>query len=133
MIRVSGVIMPPNKHIAIALEGIFGIGRTRALQVCEAVGVDASVKVADLKEDVVTLIQRAVAEFEVEGDLRRRIAINIKRLRDIKCYRGLRHRMGLPVHGQRTRTNARTRKGKKKGSKGGSMGMGQSSAAKAAE
>lgn len=133
MIRVSGVIMPPNKHIGIALEGIFGIGRTRALQVCEAVGVAASVKVADLKEDTVTLIQRAVAEFEVEGDLRRRIAINIKRLRDIKCYRGLRHRMGLPVHGQRTRTNARTRKGKKKGSKGGSMGMGQSSAAKAAE
>lgn len=133
MIRVSGVIMPPNKHIGIALEGIFGIGRTRALKVCNAVGVDASVKVSDLKEDMVTLIQRAVAEFEVEGDLRRRIAINIKRLRDIKCYRGLRHRMGLPVHGQRTRTNARTRKGKKKGSKGGSMGMGQSSAAKAAE
>jgi small subunit ribosomal protein S13 len=133
MIRVAGVIMPPNKHVGIAVEGIFGIGRTRALQICKAVGVDIHVKVADLKDDVVTLIQKSVSEFEVEGDLRRRIAINIKRLRDIKCYRGLRHRMGLPVHGQRTRTNARTRKGKKKGSKGGSMGMGQSSAAKAAD
>lgn len=132
MIRVSGVIMPPNKHISIALQSIFGIGITRAKQICKAVGVEGSVKVSDLKDDVVTLIQKAVAEFEVEGDLRRRIAINIKRLRDIKCYKGLRHRMGLPVHGQRTRTNARTRKGKKR-SKGGTSGaMGQSSAAKAA-
>ncbi|HSX20827.1 MAG TPA: 30S ribosomal protein S13 [Gammaproteobacteria bacterium] len=133
MIRVSGVIMPPNKHISIALESIFGIGRTRALQICKAVGCDASVKVSDLKDDVVTMIQKAAAEFEVEGDLRRRVAINIKRLRDIKCYRGLRHRMGLPVHGQRTRTNARTRKGKKKGKGTASGAMGQSSAAKAAE
>lgn len=130
MIRVSGVIMPPNKHIVIALQSIFGIGRTRAIQICKAVGVDASVKVSELKDDVVTMIQKAVADFEVEGDLRRRIAINIKRLRDIKCYRGLRHRMGLPVRGQRTRTNARTRKGKKR-SKGGTSAMGQSSAAKA--
>ena len=119
MVRISGVIMAPNKHIVIALRGIFGIGRTRALQICKAVGVEASVKVADLTEDVVNKLQKAVTEFEVEGDLRRRIAMNIKRLRDIKCYRGLRHRMGLPVHGQRTRTNARTRKGKKR-SKGGS-------------
>lgn len=131
MIRVSGVILPPNKHIGIALRSIFGIGRTRALQICKAVGVDAGIKVSELKDDVVTMLQKSVAEFEVEGDLRRRIAINIKRLRDIKCYRGLRHRMGLPVRGQRTRTNARTRKGKKRGSKGGSMG--QSSAAKAAD
>ena len=132
MIRVSGVIMPPNKHVGIALRSIFGIGRTRALQICEAVGVDASVKISNLEDDTVTLIQKAVTEFEVEGDLRRRIAINIKRLRDIKCYAGLRHRMGLPVHGQRTRTNARTRKGKKR-SKGGTSGaMSQSSAAKAA-
>jgi small subunit ribosomal protein S13 len=130
MIRVSGVIMPPNKHVGIALQSIFGIGRTRALQICKAVGVEASVKISDLKDDVVTLIQKAAAEFEVEGDLRRRVAINIKRLRDIKCYRGLRHRMGLPVRGQRTRTNARTRKGKKR-SKGGTGAM-QSSVAKAA-
>jgi small subunit ribosomal protein S13 len=129
MIRVSGVIMPPNKHVVIALQGIFGIGRTRALQICKAVGVDASVKISELKDDIVTKIQKVAAEFEVEGDLRRRIAINIKRLRDIKCYRGLRHRMGLPVHGQRTRTNARTRKGKKRGKTGA---MGQSSVAKAA-
>ncbi len=132
MIRVSGVIMPPNKHVVIALQSIFGVGRTRALQICEVVGVEPSVKISALEEDTVTSIQKAVMDFEVEGDLRRRIAINIKRLRDIKCYRGLRHRMGLPVHGQRTRTNARTRKGKKR-SKGGTSGaMAQSSAAKAA-
>jgi small subunit ribosomal protein S13 len=131
MIRVSGVILPPNKHISIALRSVYGIGRTRALQICDAVGIAASVKVSDIKEDMANLIQKAVAEFEVEGDLRRRIAMNIKRLRDIKCYRGLRHRMGLPVHGQRTRTNARTRKGKKR-SKGGTTAMGASSAAKAA-
>ena len=129
MIRVSGVILPPNKHVVIALRSIFGIGRTRALQICKNVGVDPSVKVSALTDDTVTSIQKAVTEFEVEGDLRRRIAINIKRLRDIKCYAGLRHRMGLPVHGQRTRTNARTRKGKKRG-KGGTAS--QSSAAKAA-
>jgi small subunit ribosomal protein S13 len=131
MIRVSGVIMPPNKHVGIALRSIFGVGRTRALLICKNVGVEASVKISNLDEDTVTSIQKAVTEFEVEGDLRRRIAINIKRLRDIKCYAGLRHRMGLPVHGQRTRTNARTRKGKKR-SKGGTSGaMAPSSAAKA--
>lgn len=121
MVRVSGVILPPNKHIVIALRSVFGVGRTRALKICDVVGIAPSVKVADLQEDTANLIQKAVAEFEVEGDLRRRIAMNIKRLRDIKCYRGLRHRMGLPVRGQRTKTNARTRKGKKKGKKGGSM------------
>ncbi len=130
MIRVSGVIMPPNKHIGIALQAIFGIGHTRAWQICKSIGVAPSVKVVDLKDDVVAMLQKTITEFEVEGDLRRRIAINIKRLRDIKCYRGLRHRMGLPVRGQRTKTNARTRKGKKKGK--GSVVMGQSSAAKAA-
>lgn len=130
MIRVSGVILP-NKHVGIALRSVYGIGRTRALQICEAVGIDPSVKIANVSEDMANLIQKAVAEFEVEGDLRRRIAMNIKRLRDIKCYRGLRHRMGLPVRGQRTRTNARTRKGKKR-SKGGTGAMGASSASKAA-
>ena len=130
MIRVAGVILPPNKHVGIALRSIFGIGRTRALQICKSVGVDSTVKISDLKEEIVNMIQKSVSEFEVEGDLRRRIAVNIKRLRDIKCYRGLRHRMGLPVHGQRTRTNARTRKGKKR-SKGGTTAMGQSSASKA--
>jgi len=128
MVRVSGVILPPNKHVGIALQSIFGIGRTRALQICKAVGIESSIKISELKEDVVNMIQKTVAEFEVEGDLRRRIAFNIKRLRDIKCYRGLRHRMGLPVRGQRTRTNARTRKGKKRSKGTGAM---VSSAAKA--
>lgn len=127
MVRISGVIMTPNKHVGIALRGIFGIGRTRSLQICKAVGVESSVKIADLTEDVINRIQKLITEFEVEGDLRRRIAMNIKRLRDIKCYRGLRHRMGLPVRGQRTRTNARTRKGKKRGK------VATSSAAKVAE
>lgn len=117
MIRISGVIMPPTKHIVIALRGVFGIGATRAKQVCEKVGVNPAMKVSELKDDVVTMLQKAVAEFEVEGDLRRSVATNIKRLRDIKCYRGLRHRRNLPCRGQRTKTNARTRKGKKKGTK----------------
>lgn len=131
MIRVSGVILPPNKHIVIALRSIYGIGRTRALQICAASGIEPNVKVSAISDDAANVLQKVVAEFEVEGDLRRRIAMNIKRLRDIKCYRGLRHRMGLPVRGQRTRTNARTRKGKKR-SKGGTTAMGASSAAKAA-
>ncbi len=112
MVRISGVIMAPNKHVVIALRGVFGIGRTRALQICKDAGVETNVKISDLTEDTINKIQKIVASYEVEGDLRRRVAMNIKRLRDIKCYRGLRHRMGLPVHGQRTRTNARTRKGK---------------------
>ena len=120
MIRVAGVILPQNKHISIALRSIYGIGRTRALHICEKVGIAPAVKVADLEENIAALIQKTVQEFEIEGDLRRRIAMNIKRLRDIKCYRGLRHRLGLPVNGQRTKTNARTRKGKKRGKIGGS-------------
>ncbi len=125
MIRVAGVILPQSKHIHVALRSIYGIGQTRSLQICKKVGVEPSVKVSDIDEDVATLIQKVVQEFEIEGDLRRRIAMNIKRLRDIKCYRGLRHRMGLPVRGQRTKTNARTRKGKKRSK------AGVSSAAKA--
>ena len=120
MIRVAGVILPHSKHISIALRSVYGIGRTRALQICEKVGIQPSLKVSDISEDVATLIQKAVQEFEIEGDLRRRIAMNIKRLRDIKCYRGLRHRVGLPVRGQRTKTNARTRKGKKRSKAGAS-------------
>lgn len=114
MIRVSGVILPPNKHISIALRSIYGIGKTRALKICKQVGIEPTVKVSDLTEEVVIFIQKTIGEFEVEGDLRRRIAMNIKRLRDIKCYRGYRHRRGLPCRGQRTKTNARTRKGKKR-------------------
>jgi small subunit ribosomal protein S13 len=119
MIRVSGVILPPNKHINIALRAIFGVGRTRALQICKAIGVDPAEKVSALTSEVTTALQKAMETYEIEGDLRRRIAINIKRLRDIKCYRGMRHRRGLPVRGQRTKTNARTRKGRRRQSQGG--------------
>jgi small subunit ribosomal protein S13 len=113
-IRVSGVILPPNKHIRIALRSIFGIGNYRALAICNKAGVDPSIKVVDLKEDHAHLIQEAVNQYEVEGDLRRRVSMDIKRLGDIKCYRGMRHKRGLPVRGQRTKTNARTRKGRKR-------------------
>jgi len=113
-IRISGVILPQNKHVRIALQSVFGIGNHRALSICKRAGIDPSIKVVDLKDDYTSLIQDAVNEYEVEGDLRRRVAMDIKRLGDIKCYRGLRHKRGLPVRGQRTRTNARTRKGRKR-------------------
>lgn len=115
-IRISGVILPANKHIRIALRSVFGIGSYRAEQICKKVGVDPSVKVTDLKDEHGSLLQEAVNEYEVEGDLRRRVSMDIKRLGDIKCYRGLRHKRNLPVRGQRTRTNARTRKGRKRSS-----------------
>ena len=114
MIRISGVVLPPQKHLVIGLQEIKGIGKHRAGLLCKAIGKDPATKISTLDESVVALIQKAISEFEVEGDLRRRVAMNIKRLRDIKCYRGLRHRRGLPVRGQRTKTNARTRKGKKR-------------------
>jgi small subunit ribosomal protein S13 len=119
-IRVSGVILP-NKHIRVALRSIYGIGNFRALAICKKVGINPSTKVSDIKEDVFPLIQEAVGHFEVEGDLRRRVAMDVKRLVDIKCYRGLRHKRGLPVRGQRTRTNAKTRKGRKRQVSSGSM------------
>jgi small subunit ribosomal protein S13 len=113
-IRISGVILAPNKHIRIALRSVYGIGNHRAMDICARAGIDPAIKVVNLKEDHATLIQEAVNQYEVEGDLRRRVAMDIKRLVDIKCYRGLRHKKGLPVRGQRTRTNARTRKGRKR-------------------
>jgi len=113
-IRISGVILPANKHIRIALRSVYGIGSHRALEICKKVGVEPSIKVVDLKDEYTSLLQEAVNQYEVEGDLRRRIAMDIKRLGDIKCYRGLRHKRGLPVRGQRTKTNARTRKGRKR-------------------
>lgn len=116
MIRVAGVILPPKKHIKIALLSIFGIGLTRALEICKNIGLDPSTKVSELTEQAVKAIQQAVASFQVEGDLRRKVSMDIKRLKDIKCYRGLRHRRRLPVRGQRTKTNARTAKGRKKSS-----------------
>ena len=111
MARIAGVNLPLQKHTWVALTQIYGIGRTRAYQICEATGVDPSTKVRDLTEAEQEKLRQTVGGMSVEGDLRREVAMNIKRLMDLGCYRGLRHRRGLPVRGQRTRTNARTRKG----------------------
>ncbi|MGB6976415.1 MAG: 30S ribosomal protein S13 [Gammaproteobacteria bacterium] len=114
MARVAGINIPVQKHIIIALTYIYGIGRTRAKQICNVSGVNPAKKVKDLSEIELNAIRGGVGQFVVEGDLRREVAMNIKRLMDLGCYRGVRHRRGLPMHGQRTRTNARTRKGKRK-------------------
>jgi small subunit ribosomal protein S13 len=111
MARIAGVNLPVQKHIWVALTQIYGIGRTRALEICETSGVEPSTRVRDLTEPEVEKIRAQISRFNVEGDLRREVAMNIKRLMDLGCYRGLRHRRGLPVRGQRTKTNARTRKG----------------------
>lgn len=111
MARISGVNIPDHKHLVISLTAIYGIGRSRAADICKEVGVEPSAKVKSLSEDKIESIREAVAKYLVEGDLRREVSMNIKRLMDLGCYRGLRHRRGLPVRGQRTRTNARTRKG----------------------
>lgn len=111
MARIAGINIPVNKHIWVALTHVHGIGRTRARAVCTSAGVDPATKVKDLSEPDVANIRDAVARFTVEGDLRREVAMSIKRLMDLGCYRGIRHRRGLPARGQRTRTNARTRKG----------------------
>ena len=111
MARIAGVNLPVQKHTWVALTHIYGIGRTRAQQICAAAGVEPSTKVRDLTEPEVEKVRAEVAKVSVEGDLRREVAMNIKRLMDLGCYRGLRHRRGLPVRGQRTKTNARTRKG----------------------
>jgi small subunit ribosomal protein S13 len=115
MARISGVDLPRNKHIAISLTYIFGIGNTTAMKVCEAAGVDPWTKTDHLNESEVIKIREIIErDYIVEGDLRRNVTQNIKVLMDIGCYRGLRHRRGLPVRGQRTHTNARTRKGPKR-------------------
>jgi len=111
MARIAGVNIPVQKHTWIALTTIYGVGRSRALQICEAASVASDKKIRDLTEPEVEAIRSQVAKIAVEGDLRRDVAMNIKRLMDLGCYRGLRHRRGLPVRGQRTKTNARTRKG----------------------
>ncbi len=113
MARIAGVNIPTQKRVTIALTYIHGIGPTRAVQICEKCAIPSDRRVNDLKEDEVIRIREAIsADYEVEGDLRRQVAMNIKRLMDLGCYRGLRHRKGLPLRGQRTHTNARTRKGK---------------------
>ncbi len=114
MARIAGVNIPIQKHTVIALRSIYGIGPTRAQQICAAAGISPDVKVKDLTEEQLDLLRSEVTKFNVEGDLRREIAMNIKRLMDLGCYRGMRHRRHLPVRGQRTRTNARTRKGPRK-------------------
>jgi small subunit ribosomal protein S13 len=111
MARIAGINIPTNKHIVIGLQSIFGIGETRSKLICKSLKLEPSTKVSDLSEDQLESIRSAVSQFEVEGDLRREVAMNIKRLRDLGCYRGIRHRKGLPLRGQRTKTNARTRKG----------------------
>ena len=115
MARIAGVNIPTNKRVEIALTYIFGIGRTKALEICQTIGLPRERRVNELAEAEVIQIREAIdSSYVVEGDLRRTTAMNIKRMMDMGCYRGLRHRRGLPVRGQRTHTNARTRKGPKK-------------------
>ena len=114
MARIAGINIPVQKHAVIALTAIFGIGRTRAKKLCESAKVKPDTKVKDLTEAEVEALRVEVAKFTVEGDLRREVSMNIKRLMDLGTYRGMRHRRGLPLRGQRTRTNARTRKGPRK-------------------
>ena len=115
MARIAGINIPNHQHASIALTSIYGIGRSRARVICEAAGVRHSAKIKDLTDAEMDKLREQVGKFTVEGDLRRETSMNIKRLMDLGCYRGLRHRRGLPVRGQRTHTNARTRKGPKRG------------------
>ena len=114
MARIAGINIPMNKHVVIGLTHIFGVGRSRAKDICSAANIPPTTKVKDLTEAEVNAIRSVLAKTAVEGDLRRENSMNIKRLMDLGTYRGLRHRKGLPVRGQRTRTNARTRKGPRK-------------------
>jgi small subunit ribosomal protein S13 len=114
MARIAGVNIPNHQHAEIALTAIYGIGRTRAQKICAAAGLIPSTKMKDVSDSDMEKLRDEVTKFTVEGDLRREISMNIKRLMDLGSYRGLRHRRGLPVRGQRTRTNARTRKGPRK-------------------
>jgi small subunit ribosomal protein S13 len=114
MARIAGINIPMNKHVVIGLTHIFGVGRSRARDICANTGIDPTTKVKDLTEAEVNAIRSQIAKGLAEGDLRRENSMNIKRLMDLGSYRGMRHRKGLPVRGQRTRTNARTRKGPRK-------------------
>lgn len=111
MARIAGVNVPEKKHTVIALQAIYGIGPTRAQKICAEANISPSTKIKDLTEAELETLRNGVAQFDVEGDLRREVSMNIKRLMDLGCYRGLRHRRGMPVRGQQTQTNARTRKG----------------------
>jgi small subunit ribosomal protein S13 len=114
MARIAGVNIPDNKHAVISLTYIYGIGRTTAKSLCDAVGLATDVKIGDLSEEQLDGLRAEITKLSVEGDLRRQVNMNIKRLMDLGCYRGIRHRRSLPVRGQRTKTNARTRKGPRK-------------------
>ena len=114
MARIAGINVADHKHAEIALTAIYGIGRQTAKNICEQVGIPCSTKIKDMTEDQVEMIRKVISSMTVEGDLRREVSMNIKRLMDLGCYRGMRHRRGLPLRGQRTRTNARTRKGPRK-------------------
>ena len=114
MARIAGVNIPDRKHVVVALTSIYGVGTTRAQQVCEATGIAPNRKVMELSEDELEKLRAEIGGFTVEGDLRREVSMNIKRLMDLGCNRGIRHRRGLPLRGQRTKTNARTRKGPRK-------------------
>ncbi len=114
MARIAGINIPNHQHAAIALTAIYGIGRARARRICDEAGVKQSTKIKDLTDGEMDKLREQVSRFTVEGDLRRETSMNIKRLMDLGCYRGVRHKKGLPVRGQRTRTNARTRKGPRK-------------------
>ena len=114
MARIAGVNIPNHQHTVIGLQAIYGIGTTRARTICSIAGVEPTIKIKDLTDADLEKLRIEVGKFTVEGDLRREVTMSIKRLMDLGCYRGLRHRRGLPVRGQRTRTNARTRKGPRK-------------------
>lgn len=114
MARIAGINLPVNKHVEIALTSIYGLGRPSAQKICDAAGIKRTTPVKELSEEDADRLRNEVAKFAVEGDLRRSVSMNIKRLMDMGVYRGMRHRRGLPLRGQRTRTNARTRKGPRK-------------------
>ena len=114
MARIAGVNIPDNKHAVISLTYIYGVGRKTAGDICDAVGVDRTAKIGELSEEILDKIRGEIDKMTVEGDLRREVSMNIKRLMDLGCFRGIRHRCSLPVRGQRTKTNARTRKGPRK-------------------
>ena len=114
MARIAGVNVPATKHVVIALRSIYGIGATRARKICEGAKIDPATQIKSLTEGELDQLRAEVGKYTVEGDLRREVSMSIKRLMDMGCYRGQRHRRGLPVRGQRTRTNARTRKGPRK-------------------
>lgn len=114
MARIANINIPAEKHIHIGLQSIYGIGPTRAKMICKSAGVDITTKVKTLTDAQIEALREQVSRFPVEGDLRREVSMSIKRLIDLGCFRGIRHRKGLPVRGQRTRTNARTRKGPRK-------------------